>query len=78
MAQGTFFITSRTQTPLFQTERSSELFLDVVQSYRRQNKFLLHAFVIMPDHFHIILTPSEGVTLERSIQYLKGEIFLSR
>ena len=72
MAQGTFFITSRTQTPLFQTERSSELFLEVVQSYRRQNKFLLHAFVIMPDHFHIILTPSEGVTLERSIQYLKG------
>ncbi len=72
MAQGTFFITSRTQTPIFQTERSAELFLDVMQSYRRQHKFLLHAFVVMPDHFHIILTPSEGVTLERSVQYLKG------
>ena len=72
MTQGTFFITSRTQAPVFQTERSAELFLDVVQSYRRQHKFMLHAFVVMPDHFHIILTPSEGVTLERSVQYLKG------
>ena len=72
MAQGTFFITSRTQTPVFQTERSAELFLDVMQSYRRQHKFMLHAFVVMPDHFHIILTPAEGVTLERSVQYVKG------
>jgi putative transposase len=72
MAQGTFFITSRTQTPMFQTKPNAELFLDVMQSYRRQHKFLLHAFVLMPDHFHIILTPSEGVTLERSVQYLKG------
>ena len=24
---------------------------------------LLHAFVVMPDHFHVILTPVEGVTL---------------
>lgn len=72
MAQGTFFITSRAQTPVFQTERSAELFLDVLQSYRRQHKFRLHAFVVMPDHFHIILTPSEGVTLERCVQYVKG------
>ena len=57
---------------MFQTERSAELFLDVLQSYRGQHKFLLHAFVIMPNHFHVILTPSEGVTLERAVQYLKG------
>ncbi len=72
MAQGTFFISSRTQTPVFQTERGAELFLDVLQSYRRQHKFMLHAFVVMPDHFHIILTPPEGVTLERCVQYVKG------
>jgi putative transposase len=33
---------------------------------------MLHAFVVMPDHFHIILTPSEGVTLERCVQSVKG------
>ena len=72
MARGTFFITSRAQFPVFQTERSPELFLDVLQSYRQQEKFSLHAFVIMPDHIHVILTLSEGVTIERSVQYLKG------
>lgn len=72
MGHGTFFITSRAQTPIFQTERTAELFLGVMQSYRCQNKFLLHAFVIMPDHFHVIVTPAEDVTLERSVQYLKG------
>ena len=72
MAPGTFFITSRTQTPIFQTARAAELFLDVLQSYRCQHKFFLHGFVVMPDHFHVILTPAEGVTLERPVQYLKG------
>ncbi len=72
MTRGTFFITSRTQTPVFQTEGNDELFLDCLQSYRHQHKFLLHAFVLMPDHIHVILTASEGGTLERCMQYLKG------
>ncbi len=57
---------------MFQTERSAELFLDVLESYRLQHKFMLHAFVVVPDHFHIVLTPTEGITLERCVQYLKG------
>src|SRR5579872_7252623 len=40
-------------------------------SYREQNKYLLHEFVVMPDHFHLILTPA-GITLERSMQLVKG------
>lgn len=26
----------------------------------------------MPEHVHILLTPASGVTLERSIQFIKG------
>ena len=26
----------------------------------------------MPDHFHVLLTPSSETTLERSVQYIKG------
>jgi putative transposase len=40
--------------------------------YRRQGKFQLHAFVLMPDHVHMLLTPAKDVTLERSLQLLKG------
>jgi len=72
MIQGTYFVTARAQTPLFQTEQSAGLFLDVMQSYRLRQHFLVHAFVVMPDHFHIILTPAEGGTLEKCVQYLKG------
>ena len=36
-----------------------------------QKKYLLHEFVVMPDHFHLILTPT-GITLERSMGLVKG------
>jgi REP element-mobilizing transposase RayT len=32
----------------------------------------LHEFVIMPDHFHLIITPEERIPLEKAIQYIKG------
>jgi putative transposase len=31
---------------------------------------LLHEFVLMPDHFHLLMTPS--IALERSVQLIKG------
>ncbi len=49
----------------------ARLFLQTLYSYRRQGKFELHAFVLMPEHFHLLLTPSE-ITLERAIQFIKG------
>ena len=69
---GTYFITSATsqRKPLFQSERMTGLLLDVLFHYRDQKKYLLHEFVIMPDHFHLILTPTD--TLERSLQLIKG------
>lgn len=38
---------------------------------KSQGKYLLHDFVVMPDHIHLILTPS-GITLERAMQLIKG------
>jgi putative transposase len=46
------------------------LFVDVLLRYRRQRKYLLHEFVVMPDHFHLLITPAEAP--ERSIQLVKG------
>ena len=36
----------------------SELFLETLFHYREEKIFLLHEFVVMPDHIHLILTPS--------------------
>ena len=68
---GTYFISSATagRRRIFQVERNAQLFLDVME--RNRKHYLLHAYVLMPDHFHFILTPHE-ITIERVVQYIKG------
>ena len=70
---GTFFITSATymRRRIFQVPATANLFLETLQEYRRQGHFKLHAFVAMPDHIHLLLTPQE-ITLERAIGLIKG------
>ncbi|MGC1374184.1 MAG: transposase, partial [Candidatus Sulfotelmatobacter sp.] len=38
--------------------------------YRDKKNYLLHEFVLMPDHFHLLLSPT--LSLERSLQLIKG------
>jgi putative transposase len=72
-SHGTFFITTQTydRRRLFQVTATAELLLETLQHYRREGHYKLHAFVIMPDHLHLLLTPTD-ITLERSIQLIKG------
>jgi putative transposase len=56
---------------LYQVEKVARLFIEVLLSYRTKKKYLLHEFVVMPDHFHLVLTPIQ-ITLERSMQLVKG------
>ena len=70
----TFFITSVTaqRRALFQLDSASDLLVEVFQHYRNQGKYLLHDFVIMPDHFHALITPAPVVSLEKAVQFIKG------
>lgn len=38
---------------------------------RREGRYLLHAFVAMPDHIHLLLTPRD-IPLERAMKLIKG------
>ncbi len=69
---GCYFITASTfqKRNILQSDRMAGLFVNVLLHYRRQGKYLLHEFVVMPDHFHLLITPLE--TLERSMQLIKG------
>lgn len=71
---GTYFVTSNTwqRRPVFLKEPPARLFLDSLFHYRDEGNFKLHAFVLMPDHFHLLLTPSPQITLERAMQLIKG------
>lgn len=70
----TFFMTASTweKRHTLQSDRSACLFLKVLYEYRAQNKFRIHEFVVMPDHFHVLLTVESGMTIERAVQFMKG------
>src|SRR6184192_3803924 len=70
----TFFVTTVTwqRTPLFRNPQKAELMTDVLAHYRDQKKYILHEFVIMPDHLHLLLTPAADISLERAVQLIKG------
>jgi len=71
---GTYFVTFPTwqRKRLFVVEDYAKLFLRTLYGYRREGRFKLHAFVVMPEHVHLLLTPAGDVTLERAIQLIKG------
>lgn len=56
---------------LLQSDRMAELLVQVLQHYRHEGKYLLHEFVVMPNHLHLIITATR-VTLERAMQLIKG------
>ena len=57
---------------LFQRATNAELFIATLFRYRDAGKFQLHAFVVMPDHVHILLTPAPDMAIERCAQLVKG------
>ncbi|HET9406866.1 MAG TPA: transposase [Candidatus Sulfotelmatobacter sp.] len=69
---GCYFITASTfqKRNLLQSDRMASLLVDVLLHYRVQGKYLLHEFVVMPDHFHLLITPRES--LERAMPLIKG------
>jgi putative transposase len=70
----TFFVTSSTWRKRFllQSERAASLLVEVLYEYRKQRKYLLHEFVVMPDHFHILITVGPESSIERAVQFIKG------
>jgi putative transposase len=54
---------------VFRNEQWSKLLIDTLYHYRG-SAYLLHEFVIMPDHTHALITPL--TSLEKSVQFIKG------
>jgi len=73
-SQRTFFITTVTwqRFPIFRNDARARLLVDVMLDYRQRGKYLLHEFVIMPDHMHALITPAPAIPLERAVQFIKG------
>jgi putative transposase len=72
-AEGTFFVTAVTynRRRLIQLPANAELFLETLQHYRTEGVYKLHAFVVMPDHVHLLLTPNTK-TISQTMNLIKG------
>jgi putative transposase len=70
----TFFITAVTanRRRIFQINTNADLLLNLFNEDRAKNRYQLHAFVIMPDHIHLLLTPAPNISIEKAMQFIKG------
>ena len=70
----TFHVQSSTwgKRSLLQSEAMATLLIGTLFRYRDQGEYKLHAFAIMRDHFHALLTIDGKGTIERAMQKIKG------
>ncbi|MGB7436954.1 MAG: transposase [Candidatus Acidiferrum sp.] len=70
----TYFITTKAwqSSFLFQVEETADIVVAKMLEYKDKGNYLLHDFVLMPNHLHLILTPSSTTSLEKAIQLIKG------
>ncbi len=73
-SSSTYFITAGTynKANLLQSDRMAALFCQTLFRHRGAGKLKLHAFVVMPNHIHLLITVPEGLPLERTMQFIKG------
>jgi putative transposase len=77
----TYLITAPTfhRKRVFQNQRFGEVLTQILMRCREQQHFLLHDYVIMPDHAHLLLTTSAdaepGSIVKRFQQAVVDELF---
>jgi putative transposase len=71
---GVYFVTTNTwqKHPLFINTELANIVVEQILSCRDRGFYKLHAFAVMPDHLHVLLTPSEATTIEKAMQMIKG------
>ena len=71
---GTYFISSSTweRRELFRVPEVAEILVQRILGCRDKGAYQLHEFVVMPNHFHLVMTPGATTTLEKAMQLIKG------
>jgi putative transposase len=59
--------------PYLEASKPKDILEQVIERTRRSHKLSLYAYVIMPEHVHLLLTEPEDRILSSTIRVLKGE-----
>ena len=67
------FITASTyrRAPLFLSSRFCRIFVAALEEVRREFEFRLLGWVLMPDHFHLLIRPEPASCTSKIVQQLK-------
>jgi putative transposase len=70
----TYFVTTDTwqRRALFRNPTAAAILEEKIFENRDTGFYLVHSYVVMPEHLHIILTPGDATTLEKAVQLIKG------
>jgi putative transposase len=70
----TYFVTASAymHQNLFQRAETVDLLLATIIRNRNKGEFLLHEYVIMPNHMHLLVTVDDDHSIGRAVQLIKG------
>ena len=73
-AGSSYFVTTKCWQGrcVFQVREIARIFAETLFHYRDESAYLLHEFVLMPNHVHLLITPGGTMSLERAVQLIKG------
>jgi putative transposase len=71
---GVYFVTTETwqRRALFLKPEPARIVIDQILDCRGRGFFKLHAFVLMPEHLHMLITPGDETPLEKAVMMIKG------
>jgi putative transposase len=71
---GVYFVTTDTweRHALFINTVLAGIVVEQIVLCRDRGFYKLHAFALMPEHLHVLLTPGDETTIEKAMQMIKG------
>jgi putative transposase len=65
-------INALNHSPIFHTSRLAELFIETLLHHRARGHYKLHAYLVVPDRVHLLLTPKHS--LDQTITLLQNTL----
>jgi len=68
-----YFVTSTIigNVPVFSDEENARVLVNCMYNFRKQGRYLLLAFVVMPTHFHALLVPNGKYNISQIMHSIK-------
>jgi REP element-mobilizing transposase RayT len=63
--------TTDRRRPVFASHAAARVLMEAIQ-FQRPDRALVLAYVVMPDHFHLLLQPRESWSLSKIVGSIKG------